>query len=468
MPRPPLRPRRRLRCSRPPPALLCLLLVHALLFRAPRAAAPRPPDHVPVYLPAAPLTPEAGAAASDGAAAGRGVRPPAPASPPGAPVREAGLTDAHVEAGRWRPAKALHQSLEDTTDPADFIRRLRRHVKKRHHLPKIDVRLVPPPPKAPPPARPPPAPPPPKPSRPAPPLPKPPPPPTPPSPTLLNNILNRRPRIFHLRSVSPDKDDAVLLRLLAAALYSLPRGRAGALCRSVSPDNEASAWFPVGFTSLPGKHTTGVLGRTTPTETRCMRFLRREMPATWLLLEATVEKMWLTASKIFPQETAWMREGCKPGDGGFVGTDTGWHKADVARNAQRDWHVDNRNTPGSIAAVLVLGSFSGGEVCFDQNAHGAATRDVITIANAHGSLFVGHYSRLMHKVNRVSAQTRIIIACYSSHRVWQFQRALRRSGMSWERAQQVKDERRFILQFVAPEERSNLVREWKRDDTPSP
>ena len=131
-----------------PRRLLLLLVVSC----AHRAAAPPPPEHVPVYLPRAPLTPKAGAAAST-AAMGSVIRPLAPVSMPGAPVHAGGLTDAHVDARRWRPAKAVHQSLEDTTDPADFIRRLRRHVKKRHRLPKLDVHLAPPPPKPPPPRR---------------------------------------------------------------------------------------------------------------------------------------------------------------------------------------------------------------------------------------------------------------------------------------------------------------------------
>ncbi len=266
--------------------------------------------------------------------------------------------------------------------------------------------------------------------------------------------------MYFLPQLASTAEDRGLLRLFLRAVLCLPFVKPSIDLRSRRALQ--SHWFPVGWSCFPGRQTTRVFGRTAPTKSRCMQYMEREMPATWLLFMAIVEKVWEMAVSIFPEETAIMRR--NNAGGGFL-AGTGFHKADIAMMRELPLHIDRQNTRGSIAAVLVLGDFRGGEASF------VVTRDddptdkrEISVSNWHGSLFVGHYESILHEVKTVTLGTRVAVACYSNQAVWDFQRVIRAGNCSWATAQRIKMERKFILQFAVPEEREAILKEMNDDD----
>lgn len=276
-------------------------------------------------------------------------------------------------------------------------------------------------------------------------------------------------KIFFLPRIAQTARDCSLLRLFLRVAIALPT-----TCGSLKSRASDGRWFPIGWSCFPGKQSTRVFGLTAPTKSRCMRFMQQEMPASFLLLSAIVEKIWATVVSLFPSESALMTGGvsetngaARAGETGFI-ANTGFHKADIGIMRDMSWHKDTQNTKGSIAAVLVLGDFSGGEVCFDFSEGETAANKVDAVCNRHGSLFLGHYGSVRHRVNSVVSGTRVVLACYSTQLVYNFQKVLRVHRMSWRQAQEIKEDRKWLLRFCFPENRAKVLEAWRKDDFDGP
>ena len=131
------------------------------------------------------------------------------------------------------------------------------------------------------------------------------------------------------------------------------------------------------------------------------------------------------------------------------------------------------NQKDGIQAVLVLGKFSGGEVCLDyagRDKCGGESKslglesDVIVVPNKHGTLFIGSYKSIWHSVQEVTSGTRTIIAAYAREDVAVFDRTIRNIYTPKE-AIAMKDERVKILRATPDKcDKAALKAAWKSCD----
>ena len=254
--------------------------------------------------------------------------------------------------------------------------------------------------------------------------------------------------------VSEDHDIAdVDMDALHDALLKLPKAYFRKNGRQ--PDNKGQC--TIGWTTFGGSHTTKVCNVLAPHELKWTQKVK-DISGLHAMLNIVLAYLWGQVKRTFPGDAKRMMEIHKH----FRWPETGFHKISIGTNLNALWHADDKNMKHSVQALLVLGHFEGGSVVMDLAGRKGTKKDVkegttrslgkeqdhLAIQTKHGTVFVGRYDSIWHKVRRVTKGNRTIIAAYGDNGVAEFSDAIKESEYTIEYALRLKSDRVAALRKI--------------------